>query len=188
MSAPCKSFFLGSLVWICAEGGHRCRRLPSLSPSVLIDVLTVAPVTSECTGGCRFCLWVKKMDKLPDVRLYKLLDLTYSLQELDPVESYVENICVWIFTSPQGWAIFNKPFVSPRSFQCNQCLVAVSTHPFSCFCTPEHPQWRVGEMARSINCLLWKSEDLSLTSRTHKTSSVLVHMWSQHWGSGAMQI
>lgn len=108
-----------------------------LVPSVLKGVPVVAPVTPECTGWCRVCLWgVRRTDRWPDVCLYKLLDLTYSLQELDPVESYTGNICVWTFTSPQGRATFNKPFIFPRSFQCNQCPVAESTHPFSCSWTP----------------------------------------------------
>lgn len=84
-----------------------------LVPSVLKDVPTMAPVTLECTGWCRFCLWVKKTDKWTNVCIYKLLDLTYSLQEPDPVESYVGNICVWIFIASHAELFF---FLISHSF------------------------------------------------------------------------
>lgn len=102
-----------------------------LVPSVLKDVPTMAPVTLECTGWCRFCLRVKKTDKWTNVCIYELLDLTYSLQEPDPVESYVGDICVWIFIASHAELFFNKPFIFPGHFQCNQCLVAELTNPFS---------------------------------------------------------
>lgn len=47
------------------------------------------------------------------------------------VESYVGNICVWSFIASHAELFFNKLFIFPRRFQCNQCLVAELTNPFS---------------------------------------------------------
>lgn len=62
--------------------------------------------------------------------------LIESLWELDPAESYVWNICVWIFTAPHKAELFSAShsFLS-RTIPCHQSLVEGSAHSLPCFWT-----------------------------------------------------